>query len=274
MVKPLLKWAGGKRQIVPDLLEHIPTSFDRYFEPFFGGGAFYFALFEQGLLKESIISDINYDLYNFYKVVKERPEDLILSLKSLSFTNTPESYYLARERFNSLNPNNDLVEKAALLIYLNRHCFNGLYRVNAKGKFNVPFGRYTNPYLPNRDHILSISESLQDTNIMHQDFQNVEDQADSGDFVYFDPPYDPISATSNFTWYSDKEFGNDEQADLASLAKTLDRKQVYVMVSNSDTPLIRKLYSRFHISVISASRPINSKSSGRGKINELIITNY
>lgn len=274
MVRPLLKWAGGKRQIVRALISHKPQSFSGYFEPFFGGGAFYFTLVEEKPGITSVISDINYDLYSLYNIVRKRPYEMSESISSLEFGNNSDDYYSARETFNSAPTVADPVRKAALLVYLNRHCFNGLYRVNSAGEFNVPFGKYKKPYIPDLNHILSVSESLQAVNLLHGDFQYAVGGAGEGDFVYFDPPYDPLSVSSSFTSYSQESFQRTDQERLASIVRDLDRKGVNVMVSNSDTPVIRELYSGLNFKEIPAGRAINSKASARGKINELIITNY
>ncbi|MFG1449562.1 MAG: DNA adenine methylase [Thermoplasmataceae archaeon] len=272
-VKPLMKWAGGKRQILPHLMNNVPDEFSVYYEPFAGGAALLLELFNAGRLRRAVISDINTDLIELYSIVKNRCNDLIEELQNMRFKNTSYDYYRARDLYNSLDSNEN-PEKAALMIYLNRHAYNGLYRVNSTGKFNVPFGRYRNPSLPTSESIISFSNALKNVRIVNEDFESVVCEATGNDFVYFDPPYDPVSSSSNFDSYTSNGFGHDQQIRLSSVYRRLSERGTKVMESNSNSPLIDTLYRNYTILKIGARRSINSKSEGRGKIDELIIKNY
>lgn len=274
MVAPVLKWAGGKRQLLSHILRLVPEHFDTYIEPFFGGGALYFKLYSEGKTGNSVISDSNPDLYNLYRAIKTDPEGLIHALSSLGYGNAEPDYYRARDEFNSLEGVSLDTRRAALLIYLNRHCYNGLYRVNSSGRFNVPFGRYRNPSLPSPEHIREVSESFHSTLIVNSDFENTVQQAKEGDFVYMDPPYEPLSRTSSFTAYGADGFGQEEQERLAAAVRKLSDRGVSFLLSNSYTDRIVELYDGFNKSIIEAKRNINSVSSGRGRIRELLIRNF
>ena len=277
-LKPLVKWAGGKRQLLSKLIEKLPAKWKNYYEPFVGGGALLVELYNRNLLKKAIISDLNKDLINLYNVVKYKPYDLIEALKDTKFKNDRETYIQLRERFNEIRDSHDNeVECAALFIYLNRHGYNGLWRVNKEGKFNVPFGKYKNPSMPDDDLILEFSKMLQNVEILNEDFEHAVRTAESGDFIYFDPPYLPISKTSNFTDYTSEGFDIEEQKRLARLCKELSDRRVYIMVSNSDTSEITKLYEKyddFYIYRVTSNRLINSKTDRRKGAREVIITNY
>ncbi len=270
-LKPVLKWAGGKRQLLPDLLNNIPPYFGKYYEPFIGGGAFLISLYSTGKIKNAVISDINPDLSNLYSVVKNQPVELIEGLNSIKFKNNSEDYYAARDLFNSIH---DPVKKSVLLIYLNRHGFNGLYRVNSQNKFNVPFGKYTNPHLPSPENIMALSNMLKSCDVLNDDFEIAVKFAVKGDFVYFDPPYMPLTRTSSFTGYTLSGFTIDDQKRLFKVFKELDQRGVYVMESNSSTDLLKEMYSKFNLKEVNAKRNINSVGSKRNNIKELIITNY
>ncbi|MDA8144410.1 MAG: DNA adenine methylase [Thermoplasmatales archaeon] len=274
MIKPLLKWAGGKRQLIPHLMSLIPESFGTYFEPFFGGGALYFELRRRGLLKRAVLSDTNNDLFNFYNVVMKKPLELCDALKSLSYGNVKEHYYQARELFNNTRIAEEPVMKSALLLYLNRHCFNGLFRVNSEGRFNVPFGNYNNPRIPDSDQILSVSEAFKDAVFKNEDFESAVSDAVEGDLVYFDPPYMPVSRTSRFTDYTSNGFRGEDQIRLHKVAKELWDRGVYVIISNSSTDFLKEQYKDFNCREIMANRAINSIAGGRGTVPELNITNF
>jgi len=272
-LKPILKWAGGKRQILPYLLQYIPKNFNNYYEPFAGGLALLIELYNQGRIKKAIISDTNKDLINLYEIIKERPNELISAIKEIYFKNNKDDYYQARKLFNSLEPHKN-VSRAALLLYLNRHGYNGLYRVNSKGKFNVPFGRYNNPSLPDEEDIIKFHEMLKSCEILNLDFEDVVRSAQRSDFVYFDPPYMPLNETSYFTDYTSGGFSKQDQKRLASVFKKLSNKGVFIMQSNSNNEFIRQLYAEYNIVEIEARRNINSNASKRGSVKELIILNY
>ncbi len=271
MLSPILKWAGGKRRLLPSIIERVPNSFNKYVEPFVGGGAMFFELKNRGWITSATLSDLNSDLISLYTIIRDKPEELIDSLENIDYKNNREDYNSARDEFNS-NP--FPVRKTALMIYLNRHCFNGLYRVNSSGKFNVPFGKYKSPGVPSREQIMEISRSLKNVEIKHCDFESVIREAKHEDYVYIDPPYHPISETSFFTSYSSGGFGEQEQRRLAKAFMSASSLGVFLMISNSDSSLIRELYSDFNISNVLAARSINSNGKGRGKINEVLITNY
>lgn len=273
--KPFVKWVGGKRQLLKQFRElglYPPETFNpitsTYYEPFVGGGAVFFDL----LPKNAKLSDLNSELVIAYNVIKSSVDELIESLQKHIYN---KEYYLKvrAERVEGLSE----IEVASRFIFLNRTGFNGLYRVNKSGQFNVPFGRYSNPVICDEDNLRRVSDALRDVIITHQDYKNVLKTARSGDFIYFDPPYYPISATSSFTSYTAEGFLEKEQAELRDTFVKLHEKGCFVMLSNSDTPLINKLYSGLDgitINKITASRAINSKGTGRGKITEVLITNY
>lgn len=273
--KPFVKWVGGKRQLLKQFRElglYPPEAFSpmtsTYYEPFVGGGAVFFDL----LPKNAKLSDLNSELVITYNVIKSNVDELIESLQKHIYD---KEYYLKvrAEKVEDLSE----IEVASRFIFLNRTGFNGLYRVNKSGQFNVPFGRYSNPIICDEDNLRRVSDALQDTIITHQDYKNVLKTARGGDFIYFDPPYYPISATSSFTSYTAEGFLEKEQTELRDTFVKLHKRGCFVMLSNSDTPLINKLYSGLDgitINKITASRAINSKGTGRGKITEVLITNY
>ncbi len=272
MATPVLKWAGGKRQIIDEITKRLPRDFRTYHEPFIGGGAVFLNICELRGTMRSVISDINLDLITLYQIIRDRKDELIRQLHALSLGNNRDDYYKARHLYNSIKDNP--VMKSALLIYLNRHGFNGLYRLNSSGLYNVPFGRYKNPSLPSDGDITMVSECLSRSTIRHGDFRIMLSGAESGDFAYLDPPYAPLSATSMFTSYSSRGFTWKDQEDLAAMAAQADRKGVLFLLSNAATDEVERLYSSFRIEKIMARRNINSKPEGRGKIPELIIRNY
>lgn len=268
-IYPLVKWVGGKRQLMSDLLRNLPLHYNRYLEPFVGGGALFFTLQQEN----SYISDMNEELINLYQVVRDNVEELI---KDLHTHENNKDYYLKIRDLDRLDNygNISAIKRASRFIYLNRTCFNGLYRVNSKGEFNVPFGKYKNPKLVDEVNLVNVSRLLQATEIKHADFKRVLDVAKVNDFVYFDPPYMPLNETSSFTSYTKDGFGIDKQIELKNVCDELHSKGVKFMLSNSDTQFIKDLYADYEINTVYASRQVNSKASGRGKITEVLIKNY
>lgn len=273
--KPFLKWVGGKGQLLEQLEDLFPKKYNNYYEPFVGGGAVFFKLQP----KRASINDINKTLINTYLLIKNEPQRLISSLKKLEkdfIIKTPEDrktfYYLLRDKFNSLKF--DDYKKSVYFIFFNKTAFNGIYRENSKGGFNVPMGKYKNPKILNAENIELVSKCLSNTKITCESFISSVKKAKKGDFVYFDPPYYPISSTSKFTTYSKDDFTKEDQIKLRNLFTELDKKGVFVMLSNSNSPFIKEIYSKYKQIPVSASRMINSKGDKRGKISELVIINY
>jgi DNA adenine methylase len=267
--RPFLKWAGGKTQLVPNLLKRIPANFNRYIEPFVGGGALFFALQP----KSAYIADCNTELINCYQVVRDNVHGLIEELKAYRYDK--DQYYAVREldrqeSFSTLSP----IKRAARLIYLNKTCFNGLYRVNSKGHFNVPFGSYSDPTILDAKNLLQCGQALSPTILKTAPFEEILEVAQEGDFVYFDPPYAPISDTADFTAYAKGGFDDSAQELLLLVCLQLHQRGVKWMVSNSNTPIIQELYRGFRIESVPASRSINSRAEKRGPVLELIIRNY
>ncbi|MCT6890374.1 MAG: DNA adenine methylase [Lactobacillus sp.] len=272
-LSPVTKWVGGKRQLIPELTDKAPKSYNRYFEPFVGGGALLFQLAPG----EATINDQNAELINIYRSIKNDPKTLLLCLEEHQRNNSKE-YYLyirAADRDGRIEQMSN-VERAARILYMLRVDFNGMYRVNKKGQFNVPYGRYKNPKVANSENIMAVSQYFNDSdiNILNEDFSKAVSNATKGDFVYFDPPYIPLSETSSFTAYTEDGFEKSDQIRLADQFFSLAEKGVKVMESNSDTKFTRELYKDANIHVVKAKRMINAQADGRGKINELIITSY
>ena len=267
--KPFIKWVGGKTQLLPELTSRIPDDFSRYFEPFIGGGALFFHLQPE----QSTLIDINEELTNAYTVIKYKTDELIADLKQHIYEK--EYYYQIRnvDRTDEYESWSD-VRRASRLIYLNKTCFNGLYRVNLKGEFNTPIGSYKNPKIVDETNLRACSRALQKVEIINGSFLEVEERVSSNDFVYFDPPYAPLNATSSFTGYSQKGFDGKMQLSLRDLCDRLNKKGVRFMVSNSNAPLILDLYQNYKIEFVYATRAINSKGNKRGKIPEVLVTNY
>jgi len=267
---PFLKWAGGKGQLLEQMAPYLPApgTFGTYFEPFVGGGALFFHLHP----KHAILSDLNAELIHVYQMVRDQPEALMRALDAHFNHRLNEEYFYSvrRQRPEGLT----LAARAARTVFLNKTCFNGLYRVNSKGEFNVPFGGYRNPTLYVRENILAVSAALENTELLVADYQDACNKARKGDFVYFDPPYDPLSKTSAFTSYTSEGFGERQQRELAALFRTLDRKGCKVLLSNSATPLLDELYREYAPIRLKAKRAINCKGNGRGVIDELLIMNY
>ena len=269
MVSPILKWVGGKRQLMKEILSVFPRDYRArtYHEPFVGSGAVFFKVKP----RKGSINDINPRLINFYKVVRENPTELIEEARNYLYEK--KTYYKLRGRFNQGNLPE--VEEAALFLYLNKTCYNGLYRVNSRGEFNVPFGRYKNPKIVDPNRIHEASRALANIEILNQDFTYVTDLAERGDVCYLDPPYDPVSETADFTSYSRNGFDAQEQIRLRDTCLELDGKEVIFILSNSYTNTIKDLYADegFNLMTVQARRMVNSKSERRGDIKEVIITN-
>ena len=273
-VKPFVKWAGGKRQILDKLKEHLPEEYNTYYEPFVGGGALLFELEPQN----AVINDFNDELINVYKVLCDEVKfnKMIKLLNKHEAKHSEEYYYEIRNKDRNKRSFKKLAEhtRAARTIYLNKACFNGLYRVNSKGEFNVPFGKKdkVNTYEGSNLNLLNYYLSSNNFQILNGDFEKAVETAQKGDFIYFDPPYD--SDTSTFTSYTEVGFGKNEQIRLAKVFKDLSNRGCYVMLSNHNTKLINELYSEFNLHVIEAKRNINSNGQKRGTVEEVIITNY
>jgi DNA adenine methylase len=268
---PIVKWVGGKTKLLAELKARLPRTFDRYYEPFVGGGALFFSL-DPPL---AILSDTNDALMGTYRAIATNVEDVISLLGEHKSAHSVDGYYYAvRDAWNSEVWCNDGVATAAAFIYLNKTCFNGLWRVNRSGKFNVPRGDYKNPAILDAPGLRAAALVLAKTELLTGDYVATTANATDGDLVYFDPPYDPVSKTSNFTSYTKDAFGKHQQAELAAHARVLANRGVHVMLSNNDTPYVRSLYSDFHLSTVKCGRSINSKGGKRGAVDELIITSY
>ncbi len=272
--KPFVKWAGGKRQILDKLKEHVPTEYNTYYEPFVGGGALLFELAP----KHAVINDLNQELMNTYKVLcdEEKFKKMCRVLNNYEANHSEEFYYEIRNKDRNKNTYNKLSDytRAARTIYLNKACFNGLYRVNSKGEFNVPYGKKTKVNTYDGNNLITVSNylTMNDIKILNVDYKEALKTAKKGDFVYIDPPYD--SDTTIFTNYTETGFNKDSQRELASSFKELSDKGVFVMLSNYNTTLIQELYKDYHIHLIEAKRNINANAKKRGSVFEVIITNY
>lgn len=292
-VKPFVKWAGGKTQLLPTIREAYPdelgVSITKYAEPFVGGGAVLFDILSTYHLEKIFISDVNAELINTYSVIRDDCESLISSLCEMKERYVPKSdeerkvlFYEYRTRFNYLKKSGEnRVELAAHFIFLNKTCFNGLYRVNRKGEFNVPVGSYKNPAILDEENLRNISLLLKGVEIVCGDYRQSLDFIDEQTFVYIDPPYRPLSVTSSFTEYAEGDFNDDSQRELAEFVRVIDKKGAKVLLSNSDPKnanpedeFFDELYAGFLIQRISASRMINSKGTARGKISEILVSNY
>jgi DNA adenine methylase len=273
---PFLKWAGGKSQLLEQFTPFFPKQFDRYAEPFVGSGAVFWHLIHLRDLAvvtfaEARLSDSNGELVNCYAAVRDHVEELIAALAVLKREHNEATYYRVRgQNTKRLTP----LRRAARLIYLNKTCFNGLYRVNSKGQFNVPIGSYVNPSIFDPNRLRLASAALKGVDIVEEDFRRVLDWSRAGDFVYFDPPYVPISSTSSFTSYTKASFGPKEQEELADVFRELTRRGTKAMLSNSWVPFTLARYQEFNVIEVKAARVINSNADRRGKVSELLVINY
>ncbi len=274
--KPFVKWAGGKRQLIPEIEKHLPEKFSSYYEPFLGGGALLFHLLSENKNLKGYVSDLNSDLILAYVTIRDNLNGLLKSLQKHSnnyFSDSKSYYYSVRES----NPKSQ-IEKVSRLLFMNRTCFNGLYRVNSKGKFNVPLGRYSNPNIVQEENLRSVNQFLNHNKIIIkcQDFSPTVEKVKKGDFVYFDPPYQPLSKTANFTSYTNGNFGLNDLKRLSKVSNQLAKKGVNVLLSNSSSKQVRELFSSkdWEIFEIEANRAINSDSNKRTGHAELLIKNY
>ena len=274
-LRPFVKWAGGKRQLISTMDSHFPKEFGTYFEPFLGGGAVLFHLLSGNPAQRCSVSDLNSDLVLTYITIRDRVDELISSLKSHSkkyLASRSSYYYKVREAEPA-----GQIAKCSRLIFLNRTCFNGLYRVNSRGKFNVPMGRYSNPSIVNEDNLLAASRILRSKNIAIRcrDFSAILDEAKRGDFIYLDPPYQPVSKTASFTSYTSRNFGLEDLKRLVSLCEDLDSRGCKVIFSNSDTRQVRDMFDGpWKTLRVRANRAINSNHKKRANHSELLIKNF
>ncbi len=294
-IRPFVKWAGGKGSLIPQLNNFYPYELqngviERYIEPFVGGGAVLIDILQKYNIKEAYAFDINIDLINSYNVIKNNVEDLITNLKQieteyleLEQEKRKEYFYKKRNEYNSytLEENEQNIQRAAQFIYLNRTCFNGLYRVNKAGKFNVPMGSHKNPTICDEENLRNLSNLIQNVQFLYGDYRKSMKYVTEKTFVYFDPPYRPLNITSGFTSYTKEDFNDDNQRELAEFYRELNTQNVKLMLSNSNPKNTNKedtffdnIYQGFNIDEIYASRMINANSKGRGKISEILVTNY
>ena len=292
--KPFIKWVGGKGQLLSEINKLYPVelgkNINKYAEIFLGGGAVLFDILSKYKLDEVYISDKNLELINTYKSIRDNVDILIKSLKEMEEQYIPLNnedrkiyYYEKREEYNSLKINSEMnnIEKAILFIFLNKTCFNGLYRVNKKGKFNVPMGAYKKPKICDEENLKNVSLTLRNVKIVYADYRKSEKFIDGKTFVYIDPPYRPLNITSSFTSYTENDFNDKEQIELAEYINVLNKKGAKIVISNSDPKnndiddnFFDKLYKNYNINRVKATRMLNSNASLRGAINELLITNY
>jgi DNA adenine methylase len=266
---PVLKWVGGKTRLLSKLQERMPSSFGKYFEPFMGGGALFF----RTAPTQAVLGDYNADLINVYKCVAWDVDKVARKLAAHKRNHSEEYYYQVRTKWNERNPRQTDIDRASQFLYMNKTCFNGLYRVNSKGEFNVPVGRYVNPSIYDLSSLRAASAALQNAEILHGHYSEVVSSASAGDFVYFDPPYHPLTATANFTSYTSNAFTPNDQRELRDLANDLAGRGCAVLLSNSDTPFIRELFAGWNIDQVMCGRSINSKASARGAVAEVMIYN-
>ncbi|MCS6797438.1 MAG: DNA adenine methylase [Myxococcota bacterium] len=269
---PIVKWAGGKGRLLAQLVPLLPPALEmrRHVEPFFGGGALFFALGPE----RALLSDVNPELVNLYVQVRDRLEALLEALRRLARDHDATAFYRVRERYNRRRGSLSDLERAAAFLYLNRTCFNGLHRVNRRGEFNVPVGRYERPRIVDEPALRAASTWLQHAELRVASFEHLLDSARPGDFVYLDPPYEPTSPTARFTSYCADGFDRDAQRRLRDVFGALDRRGCALMLSNSDVLFIRELYAGYRIDRVAAPRPINADGRGRGLVSELVIRNY
>jgi len=271
LVRPCVKWAGGKRQILNKIMKYIPDNFSTYYEPFVGGGAVLFNIQS----KKAIINDANHHLFNVYHVIRDNVNELIKDLEK--HKNKEEYYYEIREldRTEKFKTMSD-IEKASRILFLNKTCYNGLFRVNSSGEFNVPFGSYKNPDIVNAPVLKAVSHYLNNNNvkILNVDFEESMKGMRKEAFVYFDPPYHPLSDSSSFTGYTLDGFGKEDQIRLKNLCDKLDKRGCRFLLSNSGADFIQELYQDYKCEKIGAKRSINSDGNKRGKVKELLVRNY
>lgn len=294
-IRPFVKWAGGKGSLIPQLNNFYPYELkngiiERYIEPFVGGGAVLIDILQKYDVQEAYAFDINIDLINSYNVIKNHVEDLITNLKQmeteylrLEQEERKNYFYNKRDEYNNytLEENEHNIQRAAQFIYLNRTCFNGLYRVNKAGKFNVPMGSHKNPTICDEENLRNLSKLIQNVQFQYGDYRRSMEYATENTFVYFDPPYRPLNVTSGFTSYTKEDFNDDNQRELAEFYRELNEQNAKLMLSNSNPKNTNKedtffdnIYQGFNIDEIYASRMINANSKGRGKISEILVTNY
>lgn len=294
-VKPFVKWAGGKGSLIPQITKYYPADLktgviDKYVEPFVGGGAVLIDILQKYDVKQAYAYDTNRDLINAYNVIKTDVDALINKLKkfedeyiSLEMGDRKKYYYEVRSEYNSseIKKGKTSLKRAAEFIFLNRTCFNGLYRVNQSGDFNVPMGKYKNPTICDEENLKALSKLIKNVEFICGDYQTTEEIVDKNTFVYFDPPYRPLSVTSGFTSYTKDDFDDDDQKQLASYFRALDTKNAKLMLSNSNPKNVNEedtffddIYSGFNINELQANRMINANANKRGKISELLIINY
>ena len=294
-VRPFVKWAGGKGSLIPQLNNFYPYELkngiiERYIEPFVGGGAVLIDILQKYNVQEAYAFDINIDLINSYNVIKNNVEELIVNLKimeteyiQLEQEERKNYFYNKREEYNNytLEKNEQNIQRAAQFIYLNRTCFNGLYRVNKNGKFNVPMGSHKNPTICDEENLRRLSKLIQNVQFQYGDYRKSMEYVNENTFVYFDPPYRPLNVTSGFTSYTKEDFNDDNQKELATFYRQLNERNAKLMLSNSNPKNTNKedtffdnIYQGFNIDEIYASRMINANSNGRGKISEILVTNY
>ena len=269
---PFVKWVWWKRQLIKQLENLFPKDFNNYHEPFLWWGAVFFNLHK----KQSFLSDINSELINTYQIVKKHPKDLISLLETFEYSKDFYTEIRSWDRGeNWLNDYNE-IQRAARFIYLNRTCFNWLYRVNSRWEFNVPMWKYVNPDFVQKENILNVSKLLNETKatIKLQSFEKVLDKAKTGDFVYFDPPYDTLTNTANFTSYNESWFGRNMQEKLRDVFVELDKRWCKVMLSNHNTPFIREIFDWFRFEIVKARRNVNSNWAWRGEVEEIVVMNY
>ena len=264
--KPFLKWAGGKGRLLGKLNKFFPKNYNRYFEPFIGGGAIFFHLNPE----KAIINDLNEELVNLYKIIKDIPEELMEELDKLQNKVSDKDFFL---KMRSKKPKKEL-EQAVRMVFLNRTCYNGMYRVNSKGEFNVPFGDMGNPKLYEKKNILACSHTLKKTIVLNEDYKKLNRRIRENDFVYLDPPYVPLSETAHFTSYTSEKFGEEQQLELLKFCEKIDKKGGLFMLSNSYNEFTEKLYRKFNINTIKAARSVAAKSESRAEIKEIVVTNY
>jgi DNA adenine methylase len=273
--QPFLKWVGGKAQLLAQFDEFFPTRVDRYVEPFLGGGAVFFHLKHRFPKMRAFLRDNNDELINTYKAVRDYPQELMRRLDRhlAAFLADRETYYyLVRSRHHLAK--DEILERAARMIFLNKTCYNGLWRVNSRGEFNVPIGSHKNPALYDKENILAASRALEDVHLDTKDFRDTLDETRRGEFVYIDPPYFPVSPTASFTSYTKDEFGAEQQHELAALFTAAAQRYVRLMLSNSDADFIRKLYHKFATHTVRARRMVNCDGTKRGEVNEIVVTNF